>query len=199
MDFSQIDWAVVGATFLGPVFAVMLTLWLQNRSSVRQTRMSVYEVMMRLRRFPTSNDFVGAYNLVPIHFHGVAKVMAAYREVQRVVNDQSWKITDAVPQLNRNHELALATLLVEMSRTLGIKVESVDIQNGGYAPDGWRAEQEKHEAMQHALFGVLIGARSVKVEVATYSPETPVALIEEQVQGTQMDPQRVHSGRSDKG
>jgi hypothetical protein len=89
MDFSQIDWAVVGATFLGPIFAVILTLWLQDRASLRQNRMGVYEVMMRLRRFPTNNDFVGAYNLVPVHFHGIPRVMNAYREVQRVVNDQS--------------------------------------------------------------------------------------------------------------
>lgn len=198
MDVSQIDWAVVGATFLGPIFAVMLTLWVQNRSSVRQTRMSVYEVMMRLRRLPTNNDFVGAYNLVPIHFHGVPKVMAAYREMQRVVNDQTWKIPEAVPQLNRSHELALATLLVEMSRILGIKVESVDIQNGGYAPDGWRTEQETSEAMRQALLGVLIGARSVKVDLVNTQSELPVALVEKQVQGTQTEPQRVHNEVNDK-
>jgi hypothetical protein len=198
MDFSQIDWAVVGATFLGPIFAVIITLWVQDRSSVRQTRMSVYEVMMRLRRFPTNNDFVGAFNLVPVHFHGVAKVMAAYRAVQRILNDHGWRIPDAVPQLNRDHEIALATLLVEMSRTLGIKVESADIQNGGYAPDGWRTEQETNEAMRQALFGVLIGARAVKVDMGGVNPEQPLALIEKQEQGTQTGPQEVHTPKKGK-
>jgi hypothetical protein len=100
--------------------------------------------------------------------------------------------------LNRNHELALATLLVEMSRTLGIKLESVDIQNGGYAPDGWRAEQETTDAMRDALFAVLVGAKAVRVDLGGTDEKPPVAMIEKQEQGTQTGPQEVHTAKKDK-
>jgi hypothetical protein len=170
MDFSNTDWAVVAATFLGPIFAVLITLWLQDRSATNQTRMNTFQVMMRLRRHPTHMDFVGAFNLVPVHFHGVKKVVDAFREVQRVLNDKGWKVPEAAPQLNRDHEFALGKLLIEMSAVLGIKVDAADVQNGGYAPEGWQTEKEREDAMKGALWAVLVGASPLNIRV-TELPE----------------------------
>lgn len=175
MDFQNVDWAVVAATFLGPIFAVLLTLWLQDRSATFQTRMSTFQVMMRLRRHPTHMDFVGAYNLVPVHFHGVKKVVDAFREVQKVVNDKAWQMPDAAPQLNRDHEFALGRLLVEMSAVLGIRVDAADVQNGAYAPKGWETEKERDDAMKAALWGVLVGASPLSINVTNFPSEGAVA------------------------
>ncbi len=161
------DIAIIVATFLGPIFAVAVTLWHQGRTADYQMRMNIFGVLMRLRRHGTNNDFVGAYNLVPVHFHKERKIIAAYREVQRVVNDPAWEIPDAVPRLNQQHEVAISQLLFEMSKCLKVNVEAIDIQNGAYAPRGWKTDAERTEAMQSAFFRVLTGTSAVSVYVQT--------------------------------
>jgi len=166
MTFPQIDWAVVAATFLGPIFAVMLTLWLQRRSGERYAQMEVYATMMRLRRSPTDSAFVGAYNLVPVHFHGVRKVMSRYQDFQRVINDPGWKVREALPKLVENYGVALTHLLVEMSRFLKVEIEAVDIQNGAYKPELWDTQEREQAALRDALWQVLVGNAALRVEVA---------------------------------
>jgi hypothetical protein len=46
------DWAIVLATFLGPVAAVGVSLWREGRRDLRQLRFTVFRVLM-----PTAQAF----------------------------------------------------------------------------------------------------------------------------------------------
>ena len=54
--------AIVAATFLGPVFAVMISLWREARRDVRNRRLYVFRTLMATRRLAISNDHVNALN-----------------------------------------------------------------------------------------------------------------------------------------
>jgi len=165
IDWSQVDWAVVLATFCGPILAVLVTLWHQGRSVRKDVQRSVYSTMMRYRRHPTSLDFVGAFNLVPVHFHNNKKIMENYGKVLEIVNDASWSQRDAAGRLNENFRSAVAKLLSNMSRAVGLPVDQLTILNGAYAPQGWADDEQDQRVLRHSLMGVLVGARPLPVAI----------------------------------
>ncbi|MCD1625800.1 hypothetical protein K7H22_07355 [Seohaeicola saemankumensis] len=184
IDWSQVDWAVVLATFCGPVLAVLITLWHQGRSARKDAQRSVYATMMRYRRHPTSLDFVGAFNLVPVHFHNNKVVMEKYNRALDILNDPLWSQREATTRLNENFQTAIAHLLSNMSRAVGLPVEQITILNGAYAPQGWADDEQDQRTLRHALIGVLIGARPLPVYISDekkgsrieHKPEAGVAL-----------------------
>ncbi len=59
------------AIFLGPIFAVMITLWYQNRKEKRQHKFLLFRTLMSRRKdfFPISQEWVDALNLIDVVFH----------------------------------------------------------------------------------------------------------------------------------
>ncbi|WP_281967158.1 DUF6680 family protein [Roseovarius nanhaiticus] len=184
IDWSQVDWAVVLATFCGPVLAVLVTLWHQGRSARKDARRSIYATMMRNRRHPASPDFVGAFNLVPVHFHNEKVVMEKYGKVLEIVNDASWSHQKSVQKLHENFNTAAASLLSSMSVVVGLPVDQLTILNGAYAPQGWADDEQEQRKLRQALLGVLVGARPLPVSVVgeenkpqlEYKPQVPTTM-----------------------
>lgn len=176
-DWSQVDWAVVLATFCGPVVAVGITLWHQGRSARKEAQRSLYATMMRSRRNPMSLDFVGAFNLVPVHFHREQVVMESYNKVLEIVNNAAWGQPEARARLNENFATAVAKLLSCMSSAVGLPVEQITILSGAYSPQGWADDEQEQAKLRSALMDVLVGARPLPVVVAE---ERPVPQIEQQ-------------------
>lgn len=78
--------AVVIATLLGPILAVLVTRWIDNRRQHKSRQMEVFRALMRSRRSALSADYVTALNTVEVEFAGIASVENAQRELFRHLN-----------------------------------------------------------------------------------------------------------------
>src|SRR5262245_43696047 len=78
-DVIAIDtWAVVIATFFGPVIAVLITRWNDRRTERRQRLLGIFRTLMATRRMTISQEHVAAINLIEVEFHGVQPVLDAW-------------------------------------------------------------------------------------------------------------------------
>ena len=71
-------WAVVLATIMGPLAAVLITRSNDYRREKRNRLLYVYRVLMASRRTNLSEEHVAAINLVEVEFHGVTSVIEAW-------------------------------------------------------------------------------------------------------------------------
>lgn len=167
----QIDWAVVAATFLGPVLAVLVTLWAQDRSATRQLQMRIFCDMMQWRVDPKQPMFVSALNLVPVYFQGHASIITAYRRLLDTFNDPSWEVLEARQRLNNKVSTDIAGLLHEMSKGLRSEVGYDVISKAAYAPQHWADEVAAQQELRVAFTALLNGQSALPVVVLNQEPD----------------------------
>lgn len=150
--------AIVAATLLGPIFAVLVTRTVDKRRQSRDRRLEVFRTLMRQRRNLLAHDYVAALNMVEIEFAGVEPVLRAYKALfdhyQTRAQGLAWE-----DQLRR----LTARLLYSMGKNLGYSMEQLDILEGGYAPQAHGDLEAEQTALRHALLDVLRGARPLPV------------------------------------
>lgn len=180
IDWANVDWAVVAATFVGPIIAVVISLWHQERSIQKRSRQELFVSMMRTRRHPTNAEFVGALNLVPVHFFSDKAVMQRYAALIAVFDDTAWFVAEARGKLHEKADLNVAYLLSAMSRAVGRPVEQLQILRGGYAPQGWQDEEQAQRALRSALTEIVSGQRPLPVWVAQLHQAAPAGIAPQQ-------------------
>jgi uncharacterized protein DUF6680 len=129
---SAETWAIVAATFLGPVFAVLVSLQREQMREARNRRFMIFRALMATRGNPTIREHVDALNLVEVDFYGFKKVQDAYRPYLAHLNDVT-----PDPRWNDKRLDLLAKLLRELSEAMKMPVSEIDIRNGGYSPKAW--------------------------------------------------------------
>ena len=72
-------WAIVAATGLGPIFAVLITFWRDARNSLRTRRLWVFLTLMATRRVNISPEHVNALNLVEVDFYACEMVQKHWK------------------------------------------------------------------------------------------------------------------------
>jgi hypothetical protein len=111
-------WAVVLATIVGPIAAVFITRWNDQRREARNRLLHVYRILMATRRSNVSQDHVAAINLVEVEFHGVKPVIEAWSAYLTHLNTTS--ADDQAKAWNDRRSELLAILLVKIAAHLGI-------------------------------------------------------------------------------
>jgi hypothetical protein len=165
MEEVNMTWAIVAATFIGPVIAVLITLWYQRTVGWKDAKRSIYATMMRSRLHPISPDFVGSFNLVPVYYHNDKKVMEKYRIVLDIFADANWNNIEAQPRLNQKVVEAIVQLLSKMSKSVRLPIEQLDILSGAYAPRGWADDEIEQRQLRSAMIEVLTGQRLLPVKI----------------------------------
>jgi hypothetical protein len=153
--------AVVLATLLGPVLAVMVTRYIDDARAQKARRLEIFRAMMRTRNAALLPDHVNALNQVEIEFHDIPDIMTAHRELMRFINtpsppDERW---------GQRHRSYLTKLLSAMAKQLGYDFEQLDVFEGGYYPSGWGQAEEQQLAMRLGLIELLSGKRTLPVHV----------------------------------
>jgi hypothetical protein len=129
-------WAIVFATFLGPIGAVLVSLWREKGREKHNRRFYIFRTLMATRGVPAIREHVDALNLVEVDFHGVKSVQDAHRTYLahlRMVPGPKWG--EARLDL-------LAKLLRALSEEMDMPMGEIDIRNGGYAPDAWLTREK---------------------------------------------------------
>jgi hypothetical protein len=123
------------AILLGPIAAVLISVWLSNRKQERDQKLIVFRMLLSTRHLPADPGFSVAINLIPVEFGGSKPVIAAYREFIQAVQNPSSSTPD-VPAL-QSTATKMTKLIYEIARHLGFDIRETDIQHAGYAASGW--------------------------------------------------------------
>ncbi len=167
-------WAVVLATIVGPVAAIIITRWGDQRREQRDRLFNIYRVLMATRRMNISADHVAAINLVEVEFHKVQSVIDAWSTYLTHLNATSSGPLSPVEQHqqwnDRRSEL-LAILISKIALHLGIAKGEIEILHGGYAPQGWAQKDDRMLQMQNYVIALSEGKAVVPISqvVPVYS------------------------------
>ena len=152
-------WAIVAATGLGPIFAVLITFWRDGRNSLRSRRLWIFRTLMATRRVGISAEHVNALNLVEVDFYGCSPVQREWRAYKEHLfsdapEDDAWR---------EKKERLLANMLFEMASALRFKIPAMEIFKGGYAPKGWvHRDNRQFEAMEY-IYELSKGSKIVPI------------------------------------
>lgn len=168
-------WAIVAATLLGPVAAIVVSLLMTWRHDdarqMLERRMRVFRALLATRASAAHYDHVSALNLVEIDFYQITPVIDAWRVYMRHLNSvpPDRKLTLEEGKLfNDKRTDLLATLLKKIADFLRFEMGEIDLKRGGYSPQAWGDQEERDAAMKEAVTILASGERPLRVR-----PEAP--------------------------
>jgi hypothetical protein len=77
-------WAIVAATFLGPIAAIGVSLWRERRSRIRERQMWIFRTLMATRKVAVREEHVSAINQIEVEFFSDRVVMSAWQNYIRL-------------------------------------------------------------------------------------------------------------------
>ena len=128
-------------------------------------------------------EHVGALNLVEIEFHSDSKVMDAWKALfqhlgQPQPRHSNEEIHDGMSEdekgkknalwgqrINDERQKLLSRLLHAMGRSLGFKIEQLEIFDGGYTPQGWSDIELEQTAIRRLFADIYLGRRMFPIGV----------------------------------
>ena len=109
------------AVISGPIFAVLISLWLQGRKQKKDAQQHLFLTLMAYRKsFPPPNAWVESLNLIDVVFSKHPKIVQLWHEYHDL-------LSQIPPNLGKwNHKYL--ELLSEIARKLGYKsLQQIDI------------------------------------------------------------------------
>lgn len=160
---KTVEWLTILALFTGPLVAIQVTRWLDQKKEIRQRKLDIFKTLMATRAYNLSQTHVEALNRIDLEFHSSNKkekpVVDAWRAYLDLLGDKSmtpeqWSI--------RRIDL-LVDLLHAMGGALDYDFDKTLIKNATYSPTAHgRIENEQEQIRQSAL-KVLSGETSLSV------------------------------------
>ena len=164
------------AIIAGPVMAVWVGIFLNDRKERRDRRLRVFETLMATRGAGLSLDHVRALNMIDLTFDGKEStdkgVLNAWKGYFNILhkfphqdgsmNDGEWNIH--VANWNERRDDSLAKLLHRMANALGYDFfDKVYIKNNSYNPVAYKDEEYEWRSIRTGLIGLLHGHTSLPV------------------------------------
>ena len=165
------DWLMIIAVLAGPIIAVQLTRYIDNRKEKRQRKLNVFRTLMSTRATRLSSYHVEALNMIDLEFsknnERELNVIEAWKEYLDALSDQN---------LNNQHGMEKRSdlfidLLHRMAVVVDYKFDKVHIKNGAYSPVAHGQYELDHQIIRGGLIELLEGKRNLNMHVTNLSSE----------------------------
>lgn len=153
--------AILVATFLGPIAAVIVTRFVDGRRDKDQRRMWVFRALMANRASVMNPDRIAALNVLQIEFSKDHKVLVAWSNYMK--NLALTPREEDQQRVFRDREHLFTTLLHEIAKVLRIKIEQLEIMQGGYYPVGATIIEEQQAAVRQLFADIAMGKRVLPI------------------------------------
>lgn len=158
MQDSSLSIINIAAIILGPIFAVLITLWYQGHKSKSDAEHNLFLILMahRKRLIPTY-DLVDSLNTIEVVFSSHKTVITLWHEYYTLLC-QKFDDTNYEARSHKHLEL-----LTEMAKVLGYKrIQQIDIDKF-YVPIAHGSQLEMSTRLQTELLRVLENTQSLMI------------------------------------
>lgn len=164
--------------FVGPVIAVVITLWSQNRSNVRERQTQTLRMLLNTRHLPADPAYSVAINMVPIEFNRQAGIMAAWSSYIAAVRYRASEENTSAHDQEINTKQT--QLIFEISKHLGYRLSETEIQSSAYASQGFVNREQLSLQAQVAWIRIANALEGQNAAAGLPEPPSPADLIPEQ-------------------
>jgi hypothetical protein len=148
------------AVIVGPLIALGLQRYAENRREKRQARLHVFRTLMARRATPIHHEYVQALNLIDVVFNSKSKKETQVRTDWKILLDHLDK-NKTKPDFGDNRVELSSKLLADMGNCLGFNFDPVYLKRAAYSPQG-HGDVEAEQTLQRKLvLEVLRGDRRI--------------------------------------
>ena len=164
--------ATIIAVLIGPVFAVIVTRFIDEERAHRSRKLEIFRALMKTRNMKVHIEHVWSLNLVEIEFIDDDQVIMAWKEYLRRLGEKLPHFEDRNEFENavKRRDAHLSRLLSEIAKVLKMKVEQLDIFEGNYLPQGWVDDDLEQRLARRSLVNVLTAKSPILVRPDTAVP-----------------------------
>ena len=139
------DWLMISAVLIGPIVAVRLTRYLDNKKEIRERKLNIFKVLMATRSYTVSWDHVMTLNKIDLEFDKTNKKEKAVIEAWKEYLDLLGNKEISPDQWVTKRVDLLVELLHKMAQVLDYDFDKTHIKNSSYSPmvHGEIEEQQK--------------------------------------------------------
>lgn len=155
------------AVVVGPVLAVAVTRYLDDKRADKARKYDIYRTLMRTRKLPIHADHVAALNLIEVEFIRYPKVLATWKDYIANLGEDPPPIEqkDQYDAAFKRRDSLLARLISEVALALKIPVQQLDILAGNYVPKGWYDDEWEARFVRRSLLNVLSSRAPIVVHL----------------------------------
>lgn len=157
------DWLMIFAVLTGPVIAVQLTRYLDNRKDENERKVMIFKTLMATRSYPLSWNHVEALNRIDLEFNQKNKkekaVISAWKEYFNLLSDTSI----SPEQWSIKRVDLLVELLYRMAQVLNYDFDKTHIKTSAYSPMVHGMNEDEQIALRRGLLEVLEGKRQIPI------------------------------------
>ncbi len=159
------DWIMIFAVLLGPIIAVQLTRYLDNKKEIRQRKLDLFRTLMATRAYNISWDHVIALNRIDIEFENrIPKendVLNAWKSYFDILNNKA-----LTPELwNIKRVDLFVELLHSMAKVLDYDFDKTHIKNSAYSPEAHGNTESENNEIRAGIIKILKGEALFPIEV----------------------------------
>ena len=163
------------AIVVGPISAVLITLWRDSRRAKLQRQWDIFRNLMRHRTTPLHVEFVGSLNLIEVEFADDKRVVENWKKLLVLFEKLATVPEKQFAEVSQERFEAQTRLLDAIAKNLGLQIEQLDIQSGGYSPKGWFDLENEQAAIRRLVGEIALGQRTLNVTVWSPPPSAEAA------------------------
>jgi hypothetical protein len=157
------DWLMIAVVFIGPIVAVRLTRFLDDRREIRDRKLNIFKTLMATRAYNVSWPHVEALNRIDLEFEKddpkERAVLNAWKEYHDLLGDKHL----SPEQWAAKRVDLLVELLHKMALVLNYDFDKTHIKNSSYAPKVHGDMEAQQEAFRRMMIELLEGKRPLIV------------------------------------
>lgn len=159
------DWIMIAAVLAGPVVAVQLTRYLDERREVRDRKLAIFKTLMATRAYNVSWAHVEALNRIDLEFERSEPKERQVLDAWKAYLDLLGNTQMPPDQWATRRVDLLVELLHKMALVLDYDFDKTHIKNSTYAPKVHGDMEQQQEALRRMSIELLEGKRAIPIAV----------------------------------
>ena len=164
------DWLMILAVLVGPVIAVQLTRFVDNKKEQRDRKLQIFKTLMATRAYSISPQHVEALNRIDLEFSDKLKkersVVYAWKEYLDLLSDKEMPRD----QWGTKRIERLVDLLHCMAQVLNYEFDKTHIKNSAYSPVAHGDIDDQQTAVRLGIIDILKGNLAIPMYVTNFPP-----------------------------
>ncbi len=168
LDYINIAILIVTiiAIIVGPIIAVCITRYFDDRREHRRRKFDIFHSLMRTRSMTFHPDHIMALNLIQVEFHKNDKVVQAYTTYLPLFKQQSISDDAELPNnFSEQIENALFNLISEIGKDLGHNYDKMELKNLSHGVPEWLEDDQTVKSVWKMLKKLLDGEGELPVKL----------------------------------